>query len=132
MNTELLYTILPTIITGIIGLVSAIWAYITGRKKRNLELNASINTAVVDLNDTIAKQSERISELYDEVLRLRKDLIASQTQNEQLLANQEKMKQELLDLRFKHQIRAPTRHKPDNYIQPCAAGSKTKSKRHKR
>lgn len=72
--TDVLLSILPTIVMAIIGAISTVWVYITERRKRRLAYHSAVGTAVKDLNDIINAQSSQIKELHLEIIQLRNEL----------------------------------------------------------
>lgn len=80
MNDILLVTA-TTIVTGIIGAVSAVWSYWRGRKKQAIEVGVAGTVALREMNETNTLLSKQVNDLFEEIVGLRKD-------NAQLLANQ--------------------------------------------
>ena len=78
MNEILLVTA-TTIVTGIIGAVSALWAYWKGRKVRFLGEQTAEVDAIGTLNGQIADLTKLNKELYDEILEYRKERINFET-----------------------------------------------------
>lgn len=83
MNDILLVTA-TTIVTGIIGAVSAVWSYWRGRKKQAIEVGVAGTVALREMNETNTLLSKQVNDLFEEIVGLRKD-------NAQLLANQGEM-----------------------------------------
>lgn len=78
---EILLITATTIVTGIIGAVSAVWSYWRGRKKQAIEVGVAGTVALREMNETNTILSKQVNDLFEEVVNLRKD-------NAQLLANQ--------------------------------------------
>lgn len=91
--------ILITIITALAGAVTTIIGYWTGRKKRDSENAKDKASAIKDLNETIDEQGARINDLYEVVLALKSENYKLSTQNEELLANQRSLLEEIEGLR---------------------------------
>lgn len=91
MNEILLVTA-TTIVTGIIGAISAVWSYWRGRKKQAIEVGVAGTIALREMNDTNTLLSERVNKLYNEVLKLREE-------NTNLLANQATMQDQISKLK---------------------------------
>ena len=91
MNDILLITA-TTIVTGIIGAISTLWAYWRGRKKQAIEIGVAGTVALREMNETNTLLSERVNKLYNEVLKLRKE-------NVHLLANQATMQEQMTKLK---------------------------------
>ena len=83
MNDILLVTA-TTIVTGIIGAISAVWSYWRGRKKQAIEVGVAGTVALREMNETNTILSKQVNDLFEEIVGLRKD-------NAQLLANQGEM-----------------------------------------
>lgn len=91
MNEILLVTA-TTIVTGIIGAISAVWSYWRGRKKQAIEVGVAGTIALREMNETNTLLSKQVNDLYEEVVSLRKD-------NAQLLANQGVMQVQISKLK---------------------------------
>lgn len=91
MNDVLLVTA-TTIVTGIIGAISAVWSYWRGRKKQAIEVGVAGTMALREMNETNTILSQRVNDLYEEVLNLRKE-------NTKLLSNQAKMQEQMIKLK---------------------------------
>lgn len=87
MNDVLLVTA-TTIVTGIIGAISAVWSYWRGRKKQAIEVGVAGTMALREMNETNTILSQRVNDLYEVVLNLRKE-------NAHLLANQATMQEQI-------------------------------------
>lgn len=85
---EILLITATTIVTGIIGAVSAVWSYWRGRKKQAIEVGVAGTVALREMNETNTLLSERVNDLYEVVLNLRKE-------NAHLLANQATMQEQI-------------------------------------
>lgn len=90
---------ISTLITGAIGAISAIWAYLIGRGKQKSANATAKAEALRELNETIDLQSARINDLYEVILTLKSDNYKLSVQNENLLTNQESLKAEIEALR---------------------------------
>ncbi len=95
----MLDSIITTIITALIGAVATVWSYWAGRKKRDSDNAKDKASAIKDLNETIDQQGARINDLYEVVLTLKRENYKLSTQNEQLLANQSALLEEIEGLR---------------------------------
>lgn len=95
----MLDSIITTIITALVGAVATVWSYWAGRKKRDSDNAKDKASAINDLNETIDQQGARINDLYDVVLTLKRENCKLSTQNEQLLANQSSLREEIEGLR---------------------------------
>lgn len=91
--------ILITTITALAGAVTTIWGYWAGRKKRDSDNAKDKASAIKDLNETIDEQGARINDLYEVVLALKSENYKLSTQNEELLANQRSLLEEIEGLR---------------------------------
>lgn len=91
--------LISTLITAVIGAISAVWAYLIGRGKQKSENATAKAEALRELNETIDLQSARINDLYEVVLTLESKNHKLAVQNEKLLANQESLKAEIEALR---------------------------------
>lgn len=91
MNEILLVTA-TTIVTGIIGAISTLWAYWKGRKKQAIEVGVAGTVALREMSDTNTLLSERVNKLYNEVLKLRNE-------NVKLLSNQVEMQEQMTKLK---------------------------------
>lgn len=89
---EILLITATTIVTGIIGAVSAVWSYWRGRKKQAIEVGVAGTVALREMNETNTLLSERVNDLYEVVLNLRKE-------NAHLLANQATMQEQISKLK---------------------------------
>lgn len=89
---EILLVTATTIVTGIIGAISAVWSYWRGRKKQAIEVGVAGTVALREMNDTNTILSERVNKLYNEVLKLR-------TENTKLLSNQVAMQEQIVKLK---------------------------------
>lgn len=89
---EILLVTATTIVTGIIGAVSAVWSYWRGRKKQAIEVGVAGTVALREMNETNTLLSKQVNDLYEEVVSLRKD-------NAQLLANQGVMQVQISNLK---------------------------------
>ncbi len=89
---EILLVTATTIVTGIIGAISAVWSYWRGRKKQAIEVGVAGTVALREMNDTNTILSERVNKLYNEVLKLREE-------NTNLLANQATMQDQISKLK---------------------------------
>ena len=89
---EILLITATTIVTGIIGAVSAVWSYWRGRKKQAIEVGVAGTVALREMNDTNTLLSERVNKLYNEVLKLRNE-------NVKLLSNQTTMQEQISKLK---------------------------------
>lgn len=85
---EILLITATTIVTGIIGAVSAVWSYWRGRKKQAIEVGVAGTVALREMNDTNTLLSKRVNKLYNEVLKLRNE-------NVKLLSNQTTMQEQI-------------------------------------
>lgn len=81
---EILLITATTIVTGIIGAISAVWSYWRGRKKQAIEVGVAGTVALREMNETNTILSKQVNDLFEEIVGLRKD-------NAQLLANQGEM-----------------------------------------
>ena len=81
---EILLITATTIVTGVIGAVSAVWSYWRGRKKQAIEVGVAGTVALREMNETNTLLSKQVNDLFEEIVGLRKD-------NAQLLANQGEM-----------------------------------------
>lgn len=89
---EILLVTATTIVTGIIGAISAVWSYWRGRKKQAIEVGVAGTVALREMNETNTLLSKQVNDLYEEVVSLRKD-------NAQLLANQGVMQVQISKLK---------------------------------
>lgn len=92
-------SVITTIVTALIGAVATVWSYWAGRKKRYSDNAKEKASAIKDLNETIDQQGARINDLYEVVLTLKSENYKLSTQNEQLLANQSALLEEIEGLR---------------------------------
>lgn len=76
---EILLITATTIVTGIIGAVSALWSYWKGRKVRFLGEQTTEVDAIGTLNGQITDLTKLNKELYDEILEYRKERINFET-----------------------------------------------------
>ncbi len=91
MNEVLLATA-TTIVTGVLGAVSAVWAYWRGRKKQAIEVGVAGTVALREMSETNDVLSKRVNDLYEVVLSLR-------TENAKLLTNQAIMREQMTALK---------------------------------
>ena len=89
---EILLVTATTIVTGIIGAVSAVWSYWRGRKKQAIEVGVAGTIALREMNETNTLLSKQVNDLYEEVVNLRKD-------NAHLLTNQATMQEQITKLK---------------------------------
>ena len=89
---EILLITATTIVTGIIGAISAVWSYWRGRKKQAIEVGVAGTVALREMNDTNTILSERVNKLYNEVLKLREE-------NTNLLAIQATTQEQIIKLK---------------------------------
>lgn len=66
--------VLPSLVTAIIGAVSAVWAYWAGRKKRHIEHVKDTSAAIRELNETITLQADRNGDLVNKVMSLQEEI----------------------------------------------------------
>lgn len=91
--------IIITAITAIAGAIATVWGYWTGRKRQASDNAQKRSEAIHDLNETIDQQGARINDLYEVVLALKSENYKLSTQNEELLANQRSLLEEIEGLR---------------------------------
>lgn len=91
MNEVLLATA-TTIVTGVLGAASAVWAYWRGRKKQAIEVGVAGTVALREMSETNDVLSKRVNDLYEVVLSLR-------TENAKLLTNQAIMREQMTALK---------------------------------
>lgn len=89
---EILLVTATTIVTGIIGAISAVWSYWRGRKKQAIEVGVAGTVALREMNETNTLLSKQVNDLYEEVVNLRKD-------NAHLLTNQALMQEQISKLK---------------------------------
>lgn len=68
------------------------WSYWRGRKKQAIEVGVAGTMALREMNETNTILSQRVNDLYEEVLNLRKE-------NTKLLSNQAKMQEQMIKLK---------------------------------
>ena len=122
---EILLVTATTIVTGIIGAISAVWSYWRGRKKQAIEVGVAGTVALREMNDTNTILSERVNKLYNEVLELRKE-------NTHLLANQATMQEQIGKLKAENAQLLETNNKLLDNQKRLEAQLRTLTKQYKR
>lgn len=102
-------TLILTIATALVGAISTIWGYWTGRKKTASENSIKKAEALHELNETIDLQCQRINDLYELVLSLKSENATLASRNRSLQASVDSLTDEIEALRRElAQYRQPT------------------------